>query len=95
VIADVIFLPLAFASGFFMPLFQLPAVIRQIAEFLPTFHFGQLMYRIVMPDGDVEFGTGAATRPAGVHVAWIAGSFLVLSAVALLAARREAVTRRT
>lgn len=94
VISNLIFLPLSFASGFFIPLGELPAVLQRVAEFLPTFHFGQLAYRVVMPDADVEFWTAAPTRPLWVHVAWVVGFAVLLTVVALAAARREAVTRR-
>lgn len=94
VIANLIFLPLAFASGFFVPLGELPQVLRDIAAYLPTSHYGQLAYRVVMPDADVELWTGAATRPLWIHVAWVVGAAVVLGVAALLAARREAVTRR-
>ncbi|WP_154794873.1 ABC transporter permease [Occultella kanbiaonis] len=94
VIANLIFLPLAFASGFFMPLGELPAILGDIARFLPTFHYGQLAYAVVMPTEDVEFWTGAATSPAWVHLIWVLGSAVVLGAAALIAARREAVTAR-
>ncbi len=94
VVANLLFLPLAFASGFFMPLSELPDVMGDVAPYLPTFHFGQLAYRLVMPDTDVAAFTGAATQPVAVHLAWVLGSAVLLGAVALLAARREAVTRR-
>ncbi|MCC2334118.1 ABC transporter permease [Cellulomonas wangsupingiae] len=94
VMANLLFLPLAFASGFFFPLSELPAVIGDVAPYLPTFHFGQLAYRAVMPASDVAAFTGAATQPVALHVAWVVGSAVLLGAVALLAARREAVTRR-
>jgi ABC-2 type transport system permease protein len=94
VIANVVFLPLAFASGFFVPLSELPDVMGDLARYLPTYHFGQLVYRALMPAGDVEAFTGAAMQPAALHVAWVVGSAAVLGAAALLAARREAVTRR-
>ncbi|WP_298458779.1 ABC transporter permease [uncultured Cellulomonas sp.] len=94
VVANVVFLPLAFASGFFIPLSELPDVMGDLARYLPTYHFGQLVYRALLPAQDVEAFTGAATGPATVHVAWVVGSAVVLTAAALLAARREAVTRR-
>lgn len=94
VIANLVFLPLAFASGFFVPLSQLPEVLRDVAAYLPTFHFGQLAHHLVMPAADVAAWTGAETRPIWVHVAWVAGSAVVLGAAAVLASRREAVTRR-
>ncbi|MFD1506152.1 ABC transporter permease [Georgenia yuyongxinii] len=94
VVANVIFLPLAFASGFFVPLGELPAVLGDIAQVLPTCHFGQLAYRLVMPEGDIAYWTGATVAPVAVNLAWVVGSAVVLGSLALLAARREAVTRR-
>ncbi len=94
VIANVIFLPLAFASGFFVPLAELPEVMQDLAPFLPTYHFGQLVYGALIPAGDVTAFTGAATQPVAVHLAWVIGSAAVLAAAAMTAARREAVTRR-
>ncbi|TDE95800.1 ABC transporter permease [Occultella glacieicola] len=94
VISNLIFLPLAFASGFFMPLSELPEVLGDIARYLPTFHYGQLAYAVVMPAEDITYWTGVATSPAWVHLLWVFGSAVVLGAAALIAARREAVTAR-
>lgn len=94
VISNLIFLPLSFASGFFVPLSQLPAPMRDIAQWLPTFHFGQLAYRIVVPARDIEELTGIPTGSVGTHLAVVTATTITLSGVALLAARREAVTRR-
>jgi ABC-2 type transport system permease protein len=94
VISKLIFLPLAFASGFFMPLSELPPTMRTIAPWLPTFHFGQLAYRTVMPARDIEDLTGIASGPIAAHVAWVAAATTALAVLALAAARREAVSRR-
>jgi ABC-2 type transport system permease protein len=94
VISNLIFLPLAFASGFFVPLSELPATMRTIAPWLPTFHFGQLAYRTVMPAHDVEDLTGIPTGPVAAHLAWVAAATIALAALALAAGRREAVSRR-
>jgi ABC-2 type transport system permease protein len=94
VVANLVFLPLAFASGFFVPLPELPDVVGDVAQYLPTFHLGQLLYPIVMPAADVQTFTGAVTQPVGVHLAWVLGSALVLGLLAIAGARREAVTRR-
>lgn len=94
VIANVIFLPLAFASGFFIPLSELPAVLSDVAPWLPTYHFGQLVYGSLMPVEDVAAFTGAPAQPVAVHLAWVVGSAVVLGGLSLLAARREAVTQR-
>jgi ABC-2 type transport system permease protein len=94
-IASLAFLPLSFASGFFFPLSELPKVIQDVAPYLPTYHFGQLVWRVVGTDADVAALTGEATQPLAVHVAWLAIAGLVGAAGALWAARRAAVTRRT
>lgn len=94
VISNLIFLPLAFASGFFVPLSELSPTMRDVAPWLPTFHFGQLAYRIVMPASDVEDLTGIPTGSIGAHLAWVTATTLALGGIAMLAARREAVTRR-
>lgn len=94
VIANLVFLPLSFASGFFFPLGELPDAVARVAPWLPTFHFGQLAYRTVIPAEDLEVWVGRAAQPVWVHLVWVVGSAVVLGAVALLAARREAVTRR-
>lgn len=91
---NVIFLPLSFASGFFVPLSELPGWVSQVAHYLPTYHFAQLAYRTVMPDASVAAFTGAATSPVWVHVLWVAVSAAALATLALMGAHREAVTRR-
>ncbi len=94
VIANVLFLPLGFASGFFVPLSQLPPAVAEVAPYLPTYHFGQLAYRTVLPTEDIQALTGAAGSPTWVHLAWVIASAVLLGSGALWAARREAVTRR-
>ena len=39
---NVIYLPMAFASGLFIPIDQLPAFVQGIAPALPPYHFAQL-----------------------------------------------------
>jgi len=94
VIANLVFLPLAFLSGFFFPLSQLPEILQDVAPWLPTYHFGQLAWSRVAPIADAEAFTGIASPGVGVHLAAVVGTTLVFGVVALLAARREAVTRR-
>lgn len=94
VIANLVFLPLAFLSGFFFPLSQLPEILHGVAPWLPTYHFGQLAWSRVAPLADAEAFTGIASPGVGVHLAAVVASTLVFGVVALVAARREAVTRR-
>jgi ABC-2 type transport system permease protein len=94
VIANLVFLPLSFLSGFFFPLSQLPEFLQDVAPWLPTYHFGQLAWSRVAPIGDAETFTGLASPGVGVHLVAVVGTTLAFGVVALLAARREAVTRR-
>jgi hypothetical protein len=47
-----------------------------------------------MPAHDVEDLTGVATGPIAAHLAWVTVATTALAALALAAARREAVSRR-
>lgn len=93
-IANLIFLPLSFCSGFFFPLSELPAFLRGVAPWLPTYHFGQLAWQQVAPTADVQAFTGLPVRSAALHLMWVLGCAVVCGVVALLAARREGVARR-
>lgn len=94
-IANLAFLPLSFASGFFFPLSELPGVIQDMAPYLPTYHFGQLVWRVVGTEADVAALTDRATQPVTVHLTWVIATGVGGAVVALLAARRDAVTGRT
>jgi ABC-2 type transport system permease protein len=93
-IANLVFLPLAFLSGFFVPLGELPPVLSDIAVWLPTHHFGQLAWLQVASAADVEAWTGTPVSGATFHLAWVVGATAIFGAVAALASRRTAVTRR-
>jgi ABC-2 type transport system permease protein len=93
-IANLLFLPLSFASGFFFPLSELPALLRDVAPYLPTYHLGQLVWRVVATEADAAALTGMEPQSIVVHVSWVLGCTVVGATVALWAARREAVTRR-
>lgn len=94
-IANLIFLPLAFLSGFFVPLAELPSVLADLAVWLPTYHFGQLAWQHVAPAADAEAWTSVAPAGTAVHLAWVLGSTAVFGAIALLASRRAEVTSRS
>lgn len=42
-LVQLIYLPLGFLGGLWFPIYMLPKFIQGIAQFLPSFHFGQLM----------------------------------------------------
>ncbi len=76
---NLIYLPLSFASGLFMPLQFLPRIIQKIAPYLPTYWYGQLAWSAV----------GAQTKPVAQAVLWLAGYGVVFALIALRAYWRE------
>jgi ABC-2 type transport system permease protein len=88
-IGNLIFLPLSFASGFFFPLAQLPQFLRDLAPFLPTYHYGQLVWATVGTPADVEAYVGTAPEATWVHVAWLVGTFVVFGVLAGWGYRRD------
>ena len=71
-IANIIYLPLSFASGLFVPLEEMPGLVQQIAPFLPTYHYGQLAWGAV----------GARAESLLTSVLWLAGYAVVLFVIA-------------
>ena len=78
-VANLVYLPLSFASGLFMPISQLPDFVRRIAPYLPTYHYGQLGWGAV----------GAASEPLLTSLAWLAGYTALFLLIAVRAYRRE------
>jgi len=76
-IGNLIFLPLAFLSGFFYTLGGLPDFLQELAPKLPTYHFGQLVWGQMAPAGDVvAFGSldpGSVTSHLVPIAAMVAG----------------------
>lgn len=89
-IGNLLFLPLSFASGFFFPLSELPTFLAQAAPWLPTYHFGRVVWAQLATPADVETWLGV---PAGgsmwPHLAWMAGSFVGFGLLALYGFRRD------
>ncbi len=79
-IANLVFLPLSFASGLFIPLQMLPTAVRTVAPFLPSYHVGQLGWN-VLGSGD-QLGL----RP---HLLWLAVYGAAFGMLALVAYRRD------
>ena len=80
VLAQLIFLPLAFASGLFLPLQFLPRVIQNVAPYLPSYHVAQLGWQTL--------GSGDG-KPMSIHLLWVAGYTLVFLVLAVVAYRRD------
>lgn len=88
-IGNLVFLPLSFLSGFFFPLEQLPDVLAKVALSLPTYHFGQLVWSAMAPDGDVlAFGAHPEGSTLG-HVLWVVAGFVAFGVIARIGYQRE------
>jgi len=72
-VVNLIYLPMSFLSGLWMPISLLPGVVREIAPLWPAYHLGQL--------GLAAVGQ-SATGSAVLHVAVLAGFTLVFLALA-------------
>lgn len=79
-VALLVYLPLSYASGMWTPVEALPEPVQALAPFLPTYHLNALGHAAV----------GLPTADLGVHVAWLAGTFVVGAIIATVAYRRVA-----
>lgn len=79
-VVNVLYLPMAFASGLWIPIEVLPPFVRAIAPFLPPYHLGQLAL------GAIGAGAGA---PAWTHALALAGFTAAGLGVAVWGYRRD------
>lgn len=79
-VINLLYLPMGFLSGLWIPIDFLPGTVKQIAVFLPAFPFGQLALGVIeMP---------AQGTPAG-HVTALLGFTLLFLATAIAAYRLD------
>ena len=74
-VANLIYLPMSFASGIFIPLQQLPDFIARIAPYLPTYHYLQF----------VDSGLIPTSESMATAALWLAAWGAVLFAIAVRA----------
>jgi ABC-2 type transport system permease protein len=79
-VVNLVYLPLAFASGLFLPPEQLPVFVQRVAPYLPTYHYAQLAWNAI----------GAGREPVGTSIIWLAGYAVLFLGAAVRAYRREA-----
>jgi ABC-2 type transport system permease protein len=72
-LCNLIYLPMSFASGLFIPLQNLPDFIHKVAPYLPTYHYSQL----------VDHGLTTTNESLPVALLWLAGWGIVLFAAAV------------
>ena len=78
-ILNLIFFPMAFGSGLFIPLEGLPKIVQQFAIYLPAYHSGQFTRAVVDP-------RVTSSLP---HLWWILGYTLLFAALAVWAYKRD------
>lgn len=76
-ISNLVFLPLAFGSGFFFPLSEVPEFVRSLAQYLPTYHFGRLVWSTIATEAEIDLLTAIPGQSIAVHLAWVGATFAV------------------
>src|SRR5262245_6750677 len=79
-VLNLVYLPMAFASGLWIPISQLPDVVQTVASMLPPYHFAQLAL------GTIGASEGGAPQ---VHLAALAAFTVAFLAVAAWGFRRD------
>jgi ABC-2 type transport system permease protein len=79
-IVNMLYLPLSFLSGLWMPISVFPNTLQKLAMWLPPFHFGQLALHVVgfNSQGDVH-----------THINVLIGFTLLCLGIAMLGFRRD------
>ena len=79
-IVNLIYLPMSFLSGLWVPIWALPRGLQRLAFFLPPFHFSQLALKVI---------GGGGGLPAWVHVIAMAIFTAIFLALAYSGYRRD------
>lgn len=82
-VVNLVYLPMAFASGLWIPLPMLPRFLQALAPWMPPYHLGQLALKVT--GGDLG-------RPVALHLAALAAVTVLALAMTRLAGRRDEVT---
>lgn len=93
-ISNLVFLPLAFGSGFFFPLSEVPEFASTLAPYLPTYHLGRLVWGTIATEAEIDLLMDIPYHSTAVHVAWVAGTFVVGALLTWWAIRRADEGRR-
>lgn len=73
-VVNLIYLPMSFCSGLWIPIFVLPKVLQNVAQVLPPYHVAQLALNAIH--------MGPYPNPIGIHVEAIIGSTLLFLGLA-------------
>jgi ABC-2 type transport system permease protein len=79
-VVNLIYLPMSFLSGLWIPVMFLPEGLQKLALWLPPYHLSQLALRVI----------GASQKkPIALHVGALAIAFVVFTALAYAGYRRD------
>src|SRR5579875_3631035 len=81
-VANIIYMPLSFASGLLIPLPSLPGFVQTLAPYLPGYQIGQLGHMLIGVSG------GGSIWP---DILWLVGYTLLFAVFALYAYRVDQV----
>jgi ABC-2 type transport system permease protein len=74
-LVNIVYLPMAFLSGIFIPFSVLPKFIQNVGQVLPTYHYAQLGWNVL--------DHGVANESTAQALLWLAGWSVALLALAL------------
>ncbi len=78
-IALLLLFPLSLASGVFMPVDQLPGIVRDVSMVTPTYHLAELARLAAGFDASGLPATGSAWQHVAVIAAWSAAGFAAVA----------------
>jgi ABC-2 type transport system permease protein len=79
-LVNMVYLPMAFISGLWVPIVFLPKPVQQIALWLPPYHLSQLALRTI---------GGSQGKPLALHAGVMIGATLLFGAIAYIGYRRD------
>ena len=79
-VVNLVYLPMGFVSGLWIPIEVLPNFLKSIAPLLPAYHLGQLALKSIGAGGDT---------PAWTHITALAGFTVIGLALAVWGYRRD------
>ncbi len=79
-VVNLVYLPMGFVSGLWIPIEVLPSFMKSIAPWMPAYHLGQLALKSIGAGGDA---------PAWTHITALAGFTVIGLALAVWGYRRD------
>jgi ABC-2 type transport system permease protein len=80
-VVNLLYLPISFCSGLWIPVFMLPHFLQEVARVLPPFHISQLALRAI--------GMSRDTSSISTHVEALVGFTLFFLGIAVILYRRD------